>query len=91
MKLQITNDKLRITNLVKLLTVKRIVLSGALLVVLALLGGCAKKQVLGNLYEGVQMQNRQAAPADATQPTPGYDEYLRQRGEVISETAPTTH
>lgn len=63
---------------------KRILLSGALLVVSALLGGCAKQQVLGNLYEGVQMQNRQAAPADAP-PFPGYDEYLRQRREVIQE------
>ncbi len=65
---------------------KRILLTGTLLVALALFGGCAKKErVLGNLYEGVQMQNRQATPQgiDAPKPTPGYDEYLRQRGEVI--------
>ena len=65
---------------------KRILLTGGLLVLLALPGGCAKKErVLGNLYEGVQMQNRQAAPpgTDTPEATPGYDEYLRQRREVV--------
>ena len=70
---------------------KRILLAGALLVAFALFGGCAKKErVLGNLYEGVQMQNRQAVPpgADAPKSSPGYDEYLRQRREVIHEPVP---
>ena len=66
---------------------KRILLAGALLVTLALFGGCAKKQILGNLYEGIQMQKRQATPPcpnnDAPPPAPGYDEYIRQRREVI--------
>jgi len=65
---------------------QRILLTGALLVGLAILGGCAKKErVLGNLYEGVQMQNRQATPpgADVPKQSPGYDEYLRQRREGI--------
>ncbi len=72
------------------MTLSKIPLVCALLVVLPALGGCAKKQVLGNLYEGVQMQNRQAAPADgdAQAPTPGYDEYLRQRREAIGEAWP---
>ena len=62
-----------------------------LLATIPLLTGCAsKKQVLGNLYEGVQMQNRQAAPPtqNGIPVTPGYDEYLRQRGEVIKEERP---
>jgi len=69
---------------------KKILLSGALLFVLAGLSGCAKERVLGSLYEGVQMQNRQAAPpsGDASKPTPGYDEYLRQRREVIQAPPP---
>lgn len=70
---------------------KKILLPGVLLAVLATLTGCAKKeQVLGNLYEGVQMQNRQNAPpgTDAPIPSPGYDEYLRQRREVIQEPVP---
>ena len=72
---------------------KRILLTTALLVILPTLGGCAKKQILGNLYEGIQMQKRQATPpspsSDAPPPAPGYDEYLRQRQEAISESAPT--
>jgi hypothetical protein len=64
---------------------------GVLLITLTTLGGCApKERVLGNLYEGVQMQNRQAAPpnGEAQAPTPGYDEYLRQRREVVQEAGP---
>jgi len=72
------------------MTLARRILTGALLVELATLGGCAKEQVLGNLYEGIQMQNRQATPpsADAPAPTPGYDEYRRQRREVIQAPPP---
>ena len=69
----------------------QIILSGALLLVLIGLGGCTPKdRVMGNLYEGVQMQNRQASPPnlEAREPTPGYREYLRQRQEVINETSP---
>ena len=69
---------------------KRIPLPVTLLVALATLCGCAKEQIFGNLYEGVQMQKRQAAPpsGDAPAPTPGYDEYLRQRREVIQVPPP---
>lgn len=73
------------------MTPPTIVLTSALLVALATLGGCAaKERVMGNLYEGVQMQNRQAAPPNggAQEPTPGYDEYLRQRREVVQEAWP---
>ncbi|NTV13327.1 MAG: hypothetical protein HGA96_05270 [Desulfobulbaceae bacterium] len=67
------------------MTMTKLIQTGALLVVLASLTGCAKEQVLGNLYEGAQMQNRQAAPPSGNTPetTPSYDEYLRQRREVI--------
>lgn len=64
---------------------------GALLITLTVLGGCApKERILGNLYDGVQMQNRQAAPPNGgtQEPTPGYDEYLRQRREVVQEAGP---
>lgn len=58
-----------------------------LFTLLALLvgSGCARKErLLENLYEGVQMQNRQAAPPGAELPPPtGYDEYQRQRREVV--------
>lgn len=39
-----------------------------------------------NIYEGAQMQKRQEAPPslDAPEPAPGYDEYLRQRREVVA-------
>lgn len=70
----------------------RTILIAALLLLFANLGGgCAKKErVLGNLYEGIQMQNRQATPPNGSGGTtaPGYDEYLRQRREVIQEPAP---
>ena len=58
-----------------------------LLLFLVGLGGCARKErVLENLYEGVQMQNRQAAPPGTEPPPPtGYDEYQRQRREVVQE------
>lgn len=67
----------------------RIILGCGLLA--GLLGGCASQdRVWGNLYEGVRMQQGQAAPpgSDAPPPGPGYDEYLRQRREVLQEPAP---
>jgi hypothetical protein len=74
------------------MTMPRIILFSTLLIALTVLGGCAKKErVLASLYEGAQMQNRQAAPPNlgAQEPTPGYDEYLRRRREVIQEASPT--
>lgn len=66
----------------------KIVLVGALPVILTALGGCADTRWLWeNLYEGIQMRNRQEKPpaVEPTEPTPSYDEYLRQRREVIHE------
>ena len=51
----------------------------------ALLMACAAKERLyGNIYEGVELQNRQARPTavDAQETPPSYDEYLRQRRQL---------
>lgn len=67
----------------------RIILGCGLLA--GLLSGCTtQERVWGNLYEGAQMQQRQAGPpgSDPQPPGPGYDEYLRQRREVVQEPAP---
>lgn len=71
------------------MTPARTILNCALLA--GLLGGCTtQERVWGNLYDGVQMQQRQAAPpgSQPQPPTPGYDEYLRQRQEVLQGPAP---
>ena len=64
-------------------TIKTLVLVAA--VILATMAGCSKERVYEGIYEGVRMQDQAKQQADDPDKMPTYDEYSKERQEVIQE------
>ncbi|MEN8142100.1 MAG: hypothetical protein ABFQ82_00715 [Thermodesulfobacteriota bacterium] len=60
-----------------------LLLAGAL--VLLAMAGCAKERVYEGIYEGVRMQDQAEQHSDDPDKMPGYDEYRKERLEIIEE------
>ena len=64
-------------------TIKILVLVAA--IILATMAGCSKERISESIYEGVRMMDQAEQQADDPDKMPTYDQYSRERQEVIKE------